>query len=663
MTYDPTSGFNPNEFRATTVNWINEVNEIMDGYAAQHVSISHAVQKDGIQNGWDARCHLKSGLGWKYTFELIENKNITLLTMTDEGTRGLTGKVLTPAELEKDLKREERWGRFENLAFKNDKVEDKELLGSRGRGKFVFVGASQDRVIFYDTLREDGSYRWGQRHVVRTSSPIVHKNEDEGKQALALKSNNLLIPLNKVGTRVVIVNPQEEVIEEIKNGNFSKYIGATWWEIITKHNAEINLIVNSKKERIKAIPEILPVKDSPNVKVWKKDCVQIPKAPKENNLKCKTLHVVYDSKKKVDSEIKGISIQRAGMKICCYPLNDLPVEIRDYICGYITLEHGWDDYLRKAEGIEHYSLDFRKEPANYLRDFINYEVMEFAKQKLNYGPESKTVKKDKQKTAEKRALNGLNKFAKKMGVFGDGPGEKDIRIVMPPPKFPRVGDLRINWGESLDDIAAKVVNDTPNDLEMKIKFSLRDDNNNLIKKLHEEEIKVKSNTGSPLLGKINIAFTESEYPAKGKYHILCRLVNIGKHSVWKLGWKFDEVKCPFYLEEDPPEKGGLFEEFKAVSFKTFEGKEMLQAAWERSPSGKYLINYNIDHSGYDSCKDEDDWTMYLFKIGVPELCEIDIKDDLNKLFKDEDKEHPELVVKKMRLILGQMTHFLNEGEF
>jgi len=175
MTYDPTGGFSKDDFRPTAINWPNEIQEILDGYYDKRATLSHAVQKDAIQNGWDARLIKKGknqGKNWKFTFELIENPDLTLLVMTDEGTSGLTGKVFTTDQMDQDFPREERWVRFENLAFKNDKDKDRELLGSRGRGKFVFVGASENLSIFYDTLRNDGTYRWGTRYAKGAKCPI-----------------------------------------------------------------------------------------------------------------------------------------------------------------------------------------------------------------------------------------------------------------------------------------------------------------------------------------------------------------------------------------------------------------------------------------------------------------------------------------------------------
>jgi hypothetical protein len=73
--------------------------------------------------GGDARVDRRRGKNWSYSFKLVMSKKRgahSFLVLQDQGTYGLTGRVLRPDELEADLPVEERWGRFENLAFNWD---------------------------------------------------------------------------------------------------------------------------------------------------------------------------------------------------------------------------------------------------------------------------------------------------------------------------------------------------------------------------------------------------------------------------------------------------------------------------------------------------------------------------------------------------------------
>lgn len=211
--------------RDTIINWPEQVRTIADGYR-RYEGIPHGVQKDAIQNGWDARVDKGHGRGWSLRFELLRSEDgVTYLSFTDSGATGLTGRVLQPEELEEDLPPEERWGRFENVAF--IKGPSEQALGSRGRGKFIFVAASKENTILYDSLRADGTYRFGYRTVQRTRSPVNAFDEDAGREELINLTRGFFQPLSTVGTRVIIVNPIDELLADITWGRFLRYIGET----------------------------------------------------------------------------------------------------------------------------------------------------------------------------------------------------------------------------------------------------------------------------------------------------------------------------------------------------------------------------------------------------------------------------------------------------
>src|SRR4030042_6779713 len=81
-------------------------------------------------------------------------------------------------------------------------------------------------------------------------------------------TEKIITPLNKTGTRVIIVDPIDELVKAIKNGEFLNNIQETWWEIIKKNNAEIYV---KYKENIKKaeVPSefVLPEEDNNDYKV------------------------------------------------------------------------------------------------------------------------------------------------------------------------------------------------------------------------------------------------------------------------------------------------------------------------------------------------------------------------------------------------------------
>ena len=61
-------------YRRTVRNWPSEIAAIVDGYRS-YTTISHAVQKDAVQNSWSARMN-RRGQGWKLTFDLVMSSSV-----------------------------------------------------------------------------------------------------------------------------------------------------------------------------------------------------------------------------------------------------------------------------------------------------------------------------------------------------------------------------------------------------------------------------------------------------------------------------------------------------------------------------------------------------------------------------------------------------------
>jgi hypothetical protein len=223
-----------NKPKKTPVSWEPLIDNILDEYYQNVDDLSHAVQKDAIQNAWDA----KVGDNWKMAFSLIKDVNgREMFLMEDHGTVGLTGNILPEELYDDDLPEEERWGRFQGLAFRRQK---KEALGARGQGKFVFVGASKNRTIVYDTLREDNIYRIG----VRRLGDLWEFEGSEAKEWLSRYSPSLS-PLSQVGTRVIIDEPEDWLKTSLTNNKFLRYIQTTWWPLIADDRVEISIDNNT----------------------------------------------------------------------------------------------------------------------------------------------------------------------------------------------------------------------------------------------------------------------------------------------------------------------------------------------------------------------------------------------------------------------------------
>lgn len=651
------------EVRQTVRNWPEDVKAIVDGYRS-HTTISHAVQKDAIQNGWSAKKN-KKGREWSFTFELLEAKGRKFLLMTDQGTTGLTGSVLTPEEYEMDLPANERWGRFEGVAFTQPRAE--RTLGSRGRGKFIFVGASKELTVLYDTLRDDGTYRFGFRTVKKTESPIAAYDDEEGKRKIREMTENLIEPLSSVGTRVIIVNPVDELVNDIKSGRFLRHIGETWWEIILKYDTTIKVRIG-ERERIATIPKEfnLGTEDSREFRVWTQEHQKIRVGFEE--AKIKKFYIAYNAGKSIPDDIKGVAIQRGGMKICSLEPKYLGRDITDKIYGYITLDPLTEDILLDDEGTEHYSYDFRRSFPGAIKRYVEDEMMKFAQDKLGYGIDRREVRRQQQRNAERRALVAANKFAQALGI-GVGPGvnpggsggerhPKLVRIQMDELILPRPGDLRINYGENVKNIKIRVVNDDERDLNMRVKLFLRF-YDKILKTFLECDIKVPSHTVTDAFGPFEEKFIENDYPDTGKYTVVARIYSLMDENK---GAELDYKTKSFYLEEDPPVHG-LFERCEASGFPDEDPiKYWMGYSGEYGSERGLILNYNVNHLGYLAVSEnEEDLAGYILGIMGQEMCLYDLMLEEPIMFKDVGRNDPQEILKQERKIVGEIIYKFRKG--
>jgi len=651
------------EVRRTVRNWPEDVRAIVDGYRA-YTTAPHAVQKDAIQNGWSARKN-KRGKGWGFTFELLEAKDRRFLLMTDHGTTGLTGRVLMPEEYELDLPGEERWGRFEGVAFTQPRAE--RTLGSRGRGKFIFVGASKEHTVLYDTLRDDGSYRFGFRTVIRTESPVAAYDGEEGKQRLREMTGNLIEPLSSVGTRVIIVSPIGELAEDLKKGRFLRYIGETWWEIILKYGATIRVKMDGK-EQIAVIPKEFDLKDedSGRFKVWVKKNQRIPVGFRE--IRVKNLHMVYDSDRPVPEDIRGIALQRDGMKICMVEPRYMGREIAERLYGYINFDADTEEILLEDEGIEHYSYDFRRSLPGAIKRFVEDEIMRFAQEKLGYGVDAREVRRQQQRNAERRALTAANAFARALGI-GAGPGvtregtggervPRKVRIQIEELSLPRPTDLRVNYGETVRNIRLRVVNDDNRDIDMRLKLFLRY-YDKVLKVFLERDVRLAAHSTSEDFGSFEEMMTEAGYPDRGKYTIVARIISLMEEDK---GAELDYKTKSFYLEEDPPMRG-LFERCEAFGFPDEEPIKFWMGYSEYGSERGLVLYYNLSHPGYTPVSEnEEDLAEYIVRIAGQEICRYDLMQENPILFREEQRNDPQEILKEERKVVGELVYKFRRGE-
>ena len=137
------------------VNREKDIEAVADGYKTKighELWLADGLQKDVIQNCWDARSDKKHGKNWKCGFSLMKISNKNILCLADEGTTGLNGtKFYSPKELASILEKVSNENqRGEDLAcFLNSNWSAKvsEEGGNRGRGKTLFLVVSKNKNV------------------------------------------------------------------------------------------------------------------------------------------------------------------------------------------------------------------------------------------------------------------------------------------------------------------------------------------------------------------------------------------------------------------------------------------------------------------------------------------------------------------------------------
>lgn len=655
-------GLSSAQRRDTTINWPGLVQRVVDDYR-QQTTLAHGVQKDAIQNSWDARKNRKNASDWSCAFQLSpRGATGYYLSITDTGTFGLTGRVLEPAEYFTDLPEIERWARFESLAFTHPDAAASGQLGARGQGKFIFVGASATRRILYDTLRDDGVYRLGARIVEQTSSPIYVWEGVNAAAQLKLYDASLA-PLTTVGTRVVIDDPLDEVVEAIMSGMFARHIEETWWPIIQKSGAAIKIVIATGADpvtQVAAVPAdtVLPIADSTTHDVWLKERRQIEY--EGERLTVKRLHVGRAKAGAVKEDIRGVAIYRGGMKVMSLPMRHVPPTISSAIVGHIEFDGRLDEAMKELESPTHYSFDLSRGVGRKLRLLVEDELGKFAQEKLGQGADPRAVEAERRREAERRALAAINRAAKDLGIIGRrGPGGTQDdggdggergpftvgfgEIAMP------TASRRVDYGDTVRNIAAIVNSRLSTNARFRVRLWLMADDTT-VGELGSDDVTSPAENPSPKVEGNDILFAPElhepgEYVLRATAALLDATDGIPKGQQAKRAFRL-------WLEMDPPERG-IFESIEGLGYGE---SSKIDAEVVKSEAGGWKFQYNVQHPAKRrEDQSEDDLFDYLFRLMARELVYIDARSDEPTQFSADDLAEPERILRKAAEVVGAIT--------
>lgn len=632
-------------------NYIQEAKSIAElyGYEDSPLSqrISHGLQKDAIQNGWDARekdtrTFLRDN--WKFEFELSALSNgKTILMMTDHGTVGLTGDLtsddLKSGDISADeLPENERWARWEAHGFA--KLEG---LGARGWGKMLYMVASKEYTIYYDSVRSDGTYKFGGSTATMSGCPILRHEGEEAKEFI--KSNFGIDPLSHQGTRVIIMDPVDEVIEDINNGNFVRFIEETWWPNILKNGVEITVKCNGKKTKAQ-VPDLFPItketSESDTFKTWVKDEDDFKK--KHAGLKIKRLCVACDKEEEAGELYQGIACFREGMKV---EVVKFPAKaLKNKVYGYIEFDKNMEEELREIEKPTHYAFQgplWRK-----LKQVIIEELEAFGNKKLGLTIDSQALANKRRTSAESKALIVLRALTKNWpisrwskgsgggGNGGNGP-YKTIGVRLSKLAFPNPGNVpRLDYGEKLEGFEIVVFNRTGTALDVTLDaFVLSGDRR--ILNIEKQSFCLEQKSDVNFSG-YSIVIQKGLFKDPGVYRIHLILKDKSTNS------QIDQIKRRFWVQMDP-ELTGPFN-IRRLNFAEIPDEAEIDKSREwflhDEGTGIHTLFYNVGHPAYLH-NDESDMQLatYLSELFLLGAIELFIKQSLTSTEEiSEDKEKP-----------------------
>lgn len=491
---------NTGQFVNTSSNMVQHVRNIVEGYKMGSL---RALAQEPVQNALDAvregqkKVEVEYRLLQRYT---DAGSPCYLLTVTDSGTAGLRGPMVTDSDLQArhfKLKPEENWAAFEAQGYTKEKED---ALGSRGQGKAAFLyhshvpGDTRRMLMLYDTLLEDGEYRLGMRFArpvdQRRSPPLYHEEakaiiqRDMYQHGDDLSVPLGLMPLLDIGTRVIVPYLDEELLEAMNpGGELERWLQRCWWRAIQTGILRIRLV----NEEYRTEEEI-------HVPNWWRDLPRERGKPSANgswrdlpdggrvciwgDLPIGSGHirrlVMLHSDALVEDEITNDHPEFAGIQI----LRGLQwIETRgarenfgDYIPpfkrpgfrAYVEFDKQTDSMLREAENSQHDGFKgqwkivraIRGELAARVRDFSSEMGWETAP------PISTQQVTQREKTTHTRLLETfLNPNGHKPSLSstkGDQDGTQllwDCRLDL---EYPDPDCARVDWGQSIRKVYVAV---------------------------------------------------------------------------------------------------------------------------------------------------------------------------------------------------------------
>ena len=392
---------------------------VFSAYENAGVTLPEGFQKDAIQNAVGARRHDRWD-NWNCDIYVVSNEKGTFLVVEDSGTVGLTGENMSMEKIrgygdrDEDLDPEERLARFSSM---NNSGGNKMGGGLYGVGKTVYSVSSKKYCYYFDSLREDGKYVANFNDAGR-----IHERAYEGEEAKKFIFETTGLEEKKSqGTRVIIADPKQEIVDSISSGEMLAYIQESWWLIIKRLGNNSNIKINHEPVVIpNGITETRRNYNLPSPTVYKTGY----------RVKNLGIYLFEDG----NNRWQGISYYRKGMKIGEIELDDIPEKVRNKFWGYVEVDEQWEDELATIEDSIHFGVSKTKKRSNTYQYLKLFCAERFKALLIEWG-----YIKDHE-NENKRLQEELDKIAEELQDIFDEMGFEDLGKGAKKPDF----DVRWN---------------------------------------------------------------------------------------------------------------------------------------------------------------------------------------------------------------------------
>lgn len=456
----------------------NNVADVVNTIEAYGCGSIRALAQDPPQNALDARRNKGTIVHVIYRlFErsISDGEKMNILAITDSGTTGLDGPILTSADLEErehrlgrlEIEQEENWAAFEANRYTKT---DQEKLGSRGQGKYAYLyhskhpisqGGADRMIILYDTLLTNGEYRLGVRYhnpATKVIEPPFINEDAKETISTIYKDEHFSIPLQlgpltQAGTRIIIPFLSDEAVEAIQSGELLHWLQAEWWRAIQKRDMKITLINdlkgNSEDVLVPAWWDGEPWhRESPNYFV--KEDIDLRSRNRDDRESWRIKRVVLSAGASIKdiedwpAQFNGIQLLRGSQWIVTLDpkeyLDLIPKEHGLGFCGFVEFEQKLEGELREIERPAHDGFDGRKPLYKEIKNVLKGIVEEFSREQGWY---EETVKYDPKQDEL------ITEITAKLGIWKP--------TNPPPPELEsdlwycsvRANERRFDWGDSV----------------------------------------------------------------------------------------------------------------------------------------------------------------------------------------------------------------------